>query len=249
VLLWAMIVQSLRDRIAGSAAGMLWLAVYPLLFLGMYTLVFVVILQVRVPELNSSTYVLSIFCALVPFLAFAESFASGTVSLSSSGSIVKNKLFPVELVPVKEVIAGHTYMAFGLIMMLVVAIVFDGIHLTQVLLPVFYVLQIAMTIGLVWITSTVNVFFRDVGKIAPILVLFLMLVSPIAYTSEMVPPNMAPFLMINPLVVFINIYRKILLDGTIPLWEVAIAIALSVALYTLGYHLLSRLKPMVSDYV
>lgn len=249
ILLWAMVTQSIRDRIAGSIAGLFWLAIYPLLFLGMYTTVFVFILGVRVPDLKPSTYVLSMFCGLVPFLAFAESFGSGTLSLSSSGSIARNKLFPLELVPMKEVIAGHAYMAFGLTMMLVVAVASEGFYLTQLLLPFVYACQTAMTVGLIWITSTANVFFRDIGKVAPIIVLFLMLVSPIAYTSDMVPARLAPLMMINPLVSFINLYRGILLDGTVPLVDLAVALTLTVVLYSVGFYFLSRLKTMVADYV
>ena len=241
--------QGLRQRTAGRVLGSIWLVAYPLLFLAMYTLVFVHILEVRLPDLATSDYVLTIFCGLVPFLAFAESLGTGTQSVTASSGLIRNTLFPIELVPVKEVLVGHVSMGIGLGMVWLSVIAFGHIHWTHLWLPVVYILQMVMTAGIVWILATLNVFFRDLSNIIPIIVLFLMLVSPIAYTTDMVPPDVLPFLLLNPLTGFMDVYRGLLLEGTVPWLQFSIIATLSLVLFWLGYRTVSRLSHMFIDYV
>jgi lipopolysaccharide transport system permease protein len=248
-VLWAMVVQSLRDRLAGSVFGVLFLVVYPLIFLGVYSLVFIHILKVRVPNLDPEAYAVAIFCGLVPFLAFAEAFAAGTASTVSNAGLVRNMVFPYELAPLKDVLTSHIALSVGMAMIFAAALVKGGFAPTQLLLPVVYALQIVFTVGLVWITSTVNVFFRDMSKLVPIVVLFLMMVSPIGYTEDMVSPDLRAWLSLNPLAWFIFAYRDLLLDHQVPWGSLAGIAAASTALYLFGYAVMSRLRPIVYDYV
>lgn len=249
VVLWAMVVQSLRDRLAGSVFGVLFLAVYPLIFLGVYSLVFIHVLKVRVPNLDPESYAVAIFCGLVPFLAFAEAFAAGTGSTVSNASLVRNVVFPYELAPLKDVLTSHIALSVGMAMILLAAIWRGGPAPSQLLLPVLYALQVVFTVGLVWITSTVNVFFRDMSKIVPIVVLFLMMISPIGYTKDMVSPDLQTWLSLNPLAWFIFAYRDLLLDGRVPWASLAGIGGASAVVYLFGYFVMSRLRPLVYDYV
>jgi lipopolysaccharide transport system permease protein len=223
--------------------------VYPLIFLAMYALGFVAVLRVRVPNLGTPAYVLAIFCGLVPFLAFTEGFAGAAASIVANPGLVRNTLFPIELIPLREVVVGHVAMGIGMAMVGAAAVAQSGPRWSQLLVPPLFVLQIMMTAGFGWIAATLNVFFRDVGRLVPILTLFLMLVSPIGYTADMVPAGLRPWLGINPLAALIDAYRSLLLAGTVPGAEIARIAVLAVAVMLAGYHLLVRLKSMFSDYV
>jgi len=248
-VLAAAVQQGLRDRTVGSTVGVVWLLIYPLIFLAMYAVVFVHVLRVRVPNLETSTYILVIFCGLVPFLAFTEGFSAATTSIVSNSSLVRNTLFPIELIPFREVIVGHVSMGFGMAMVYIAVLFEAGPHWSQLLFPIIYVLQITMTAGLGWIAATLNVFFRDVGKLVPILTLFLMLVSPIGYTPDMVPAGLRPWLAINPLAALMDEYRTVLIGGPVPAGEVVKTAVLAVVAMLIGYHLVTRLKSLFSDFV
>jgi lipopolysaccharide transport system permease protein len=248
-ILFATVRQGLRQRTAGRVLGTLWLLLYPLLFLAMYSAVFVHILQVRMPDLATSDYVITIFCGLVPFLAFADALGTGTQSIVGSAGLVRNTLFPIELVPAKEVLVSHLSMGIGLLLVWLSVLFFGHVHWTHLLVPVAYLLQITMTLGLVWIVATLNVFFKDLSNVVPILVLFLMLISPIAYTADMVPARLKPLLMVNPLALFMDLYRNLLLHGVIPWGELALAVVVSFALFWIGFRTVSRLSHMFIDYV
>lgn len=103
-ILYATVLQGLKKRTSGNALGALWLLLYPLLFLSMYSLVFVQILQVRIPGLGTMDYILVVFSGLVPFLAFAEAFGTGTTSVVANRDLLMNTLFPIELVVAREVL-------------------------------------------------------------------------------------------------------------------------------------------------
>lgn len=245
----ALVRQSLRDRVAGSAFGFFFLALYPLLFLGVYTFVFVHVLQVRVPDLSPEAYTLAIFCGLVPFLAFAEALTVGSGSIVSNATMVRNLMFPYEILPVRDVVASYVAMAPGFMMVLAAALWKQGPHLSQLLVPIVVVLQIMFSIGLVWLLATLNVFMRDIQKLLPILVLMLMMISPIAYTRDMLPAGLATLALFNPLAGFIFLYRDMLFEGTVSVLTLSIMSVISLAVFFIGFYVIRRLRPLVFDFV
>nr|VFK39497.1 MAG: lipopolysaccharide transport system permease protein [Candidatus Kentron sp. SD]VFK44523.1 MAG: lipopolysaccharide transport system permease protein [Candidatus Kentron sp. SD] len=248
-LIKATVFQAMRTRMVGNTLGLAWLALYPLLFLGMYASVFVVLLGVRMPGVGTIDYVLAIFCGLVPFLAFAEAFGTGTVSIVANRGLLRNTLFPIELVVARDVIVGHVSMAIGFVIVWIFAIYQGHFYWTHLLVPIIFVFQIVMVLGIVWITSSLTVFFRDLQQATPILVLFLMLVSPIAYVDSMVPEQMKPILLFNPLAWLMGLYRACLLEGEFPPIDFLVFATFSLVALMMGYRLVSRLKPLFSDYV
>jgi lipopolysaccharide transport system permease protein len=249
VILWAMVGRSLRERVSGSVFGFVFLLLYPLLFLGVYSVVFIAILKIRIPEFSPESYSTMIFCGLVPFLAFSEAFSLGTASAVTNAALIRNIVFPYELIPLKDVAASYLAMSVGMLLIWAAAIATSGFAATQLLLPVIYMMQAAFTAGLVWVTATVNVFFRDLSKIMPIILLLLMVLSPIGYTESMVPSGLLPWLSLNPLAAFIFTYRHILIDHVIPYDTIARLLAATVLLFCFGFLFMHRLRPMVADHV
>ncbi|WP_176540696.1 ABC transporter permease [Bradyrhizobium septentrionale] len=75
------------------------------------------------------------------------------------------------------------------------------------------------TVGLIWVLSIFNIFFRDIANLVSPLLLFLMLVSPIGYTDDMIPSRMMPIMVVNPLYYMISIYRDLIHFDRIPVGE------------------------------
>lgn len=242
-------IHDLRQRYQASTFGLLWTFLFPLIFLGLYSLVFTLILQVRVPEKSSFEYTLIIFSGLIPFLGFTEALSSGVGSLIENRSFLKGAIFPVELIAVKTVIVSSVTMVVGLCILILILGVRGELHLSIVALPFAIAIQWLFSIGLVWALSILNVFFRDLGNLVSPLILFLMLVSPIGYTKDMVPDSMMPILAVNPLYYMISIYRDVIHHGVIP-WEYGFLFgSFSLLLFVAGFHLISRLKTLAADYV
>lgn len=248
-LLFETVLLALKARFVGNALGAAWVILYPGIFLALYATVMIQILGVRTPGLSTSNYVLVIFSGLVPFLAFSESLGVGTAAIVANRSLLRNTLFPIELVVMRDVLVGHVTMGIGMLLVCVAAWYNGHLHGTQLLLPLVYGLQIVMALGLVWLTATLNVFFRDLQQTIPIIVLMLMMVSPIAYTPEMVPAGLKFLTVVNPLAWLMDVYRGCLIFGEVPWDKLFLLMVFSAAIFSLGLRVITRLKPVFVDYV
>jgi lipopolysaccharide transport system permease protein len=228
---------------------MAWTLIYPLLFLGLYAAIYLMIFQVRLPNYSTFEYILIVFSGLIPFLGFAESLGTGVGSVQANKNLIKNTMFPIELIPVKAVLSSCVTMTVGLGLLLVVLWLSGTILPSQFLVPVIFILQLVFMIGFIWILSALNIFFQDLAQITGVLILFLMLVSPIAYTKEMIPPALMPLMYPNPLYYMIMLYRGVLVIGEFPMDLFGIYLIISIGTFFLGYYVFSRLMPLFADYV
>ena len=125
-MLWATTLADIQSRYAGSVLGMFWLVIYPILMLTAYSVVYVFIFQVRLEQITTPQYVMLIFSGLIPFLGFSEGLGNSVISVTSNASLVKNTLYPIELIPVKAVLFSQCTEVVGLIV-LTVAVAVTGL--------------------------------------------------------------------------------------------------------------------------
>lgn len=249
-LLWSTVLADLKGKVAGSALGILWLLLYPVLFLGAYAVIYLFVFRIRFDAGTPAEYILMIFCGLIPFLASADAISTSTVSVTGNPSLVKNTMYPIDLVPAKASLVSQNVLAVGLVMIMV-ALVFFG-RLTIFFPGVFIVwaFQIIFLIGLGWILAAANVIFRDLQQVIGLVVLILMMISPIAYTIDMIPPSLQTILSLNPLYYFIISYQELAFFGRMPPTEVYLPmIVISVLTFVVGAWFFGRLKPAFSDHV
>lgn len=249
LLLWNTTRADIRGKYAGTVLGMAWMALYPLLFLALYAVVYIMIFRVRFGEFRPMEYVMVIFAGLVPFLNFAEVLGVGVPSVTSNASLIKNTMFPIELIPVKSVLFCLPTLAVSLVLLETALVLAGHAGWLQLLCLVVVLLQTVYCIGLVWILSAMNVFMKDLAQIVPVVTLFLMLVSPIAYTTDMVPENLRTFMYFNPLYYMIDMYRMSMLGDLCPFSWTSFGAFTVLALVTfwIGFWLFSRLKQVFAD--
>ncbi len=248
-VLWATTLSDVKSRYAGTVFGILWALIYPVIFLGLYAVVYIMIFKIRLGELTTVDYVLVIFSGLIPFLGFAEALSAGVSSVVNNKNLIKNTLFPIELIPVKAVLSSAVTMLVGLLILLAILWSKGEIHVTQLAIPLILFLQLIFTIGLIWWLSALNVLFQDIGQMIAVVILLLMLVSPIAYTADMIPPELMPLMYPNPLYYMIMLYREVIIFGSIPYDLLLMFITISLLMFVSGFYFFTRLKPVFSDYV
>lgn len=240
----------LRGKYAGSALGLVWAALYPVLFLGVYAAVFILIFQIKYERLDAPEAVLLIFCGLIPFLAFAEALGAGTPSVAANASLVKNTLFPIELVPVRTVLATQASQVAGMTMLLIGIAIVGRLGWTALFVPVVWACQVMFTIGIVWMFSAANVFAKDLQYTVAVLNLLLMLVSPIAWTEDMLPESLQPIAGLNPLYYVIVGYQDALIRQQVPGPHILIGLAvIGPGAMLLGWFVFRRLKRVFADHV
>lgn len=248
-IIYTTTIHDLKSKNAGSILGYTWLFLYPVLFLGLYAVVYLLIFKIRLNIMSPYEYVLLIFCGLIPFLSFAESLGRGVGTVTSNSNLIKNTLFPIEFIVVNIVLSSQIILIVGFSILTIIMIYLDKIGLNYLFLIYIFILQLLFTIGLVWILSAINVFFKDLGQIIGIIVLMLMMISPIAYTQDMIPESMKICLYFNPLYYMIILYQKVFMYNQVDYKLLSIFTIISLIHFIGGYYVFTKLKGIFNDYI
>ena len=249
-ILFSTTLSEIRKKYAGSALGAVWAFLYPLLFLGVYALIYAFVLGVSYPNLTTAEYILVIFCGLIPFLGFSEAINTGTQSVTANSGLIKNTMFPIDLIPVRTVFCAQLTHGAGIIILLVALLVMRKWTIMTPIIMIIWLFQIMMEVGVVWILSSINVVMKDLQNVISIIVIMLMMISPIAYPVSAVPENLRVFMVINPIYSFIIASQEVLLHGDMP--EVSVWLGMFIwgpCLFLLGYQFFIKMKRVFVDNV
>ena len=242
--------NDIRARYAGSALGMAWTALFPLVFLSVYALVTLVIAKMKPAGMSPLDYMGLVFCGLIPFIGFTEALVVGTSSVTGNASLIKNTLFPIELIPVKSVLTSQCTQVVGTGILLLTLAAMQSLSWWALLLPLVWLTQIFFTIGIVWILSSLNVYFRDLQNVIALVPLILQVISPIAWSAEMIPVNMRKYMGLNPLYYLITCYQDCLKFGRMPRDHALYIMLILAAVFFLGGHwFFRRMKLVFADNV
>ncbi len=244
------VIQELRQRYAGSVLGLAWAVLYPLLLLGFYTTVYAFIFRVRPATMNEMSYVVLVLSGLVPLLAFIESMNASAGSLSANRHILLNTVFPAELIPLRTVIATQMPSLSGLAMTLLAATAMGRTSFASLLvIPVLWLLLVMFVAGIAWILSLVTLVLRDIQQALGIVGMTLMVLSPAAYTPEMVPHALKAVIYLNPLSYFVLSFQSVICYGKFPeIWHLAMVAILGIGTYVGGFFFFQRAKFVFFDH-
>lgn len=250
-LIWEMTKREISDRYAGQVFGALWAIGHPLVLMCIYVFVFGFVFKVRVSEgggapLDYTTYLLS---GLIPWMAFQESMNKGSTVIVSNANLVKQVVFPTEILPVKVVIASFlTQLIFTVLLIAYVIVTHGALSFSYALIPVLFFFQILAMIGVSYILSAIGVYFRDIKDFVQIFCTAGMYVMPIFYLPEMVPRLFRPVLYFNPFSYLIWCAQDIFYFGAIKHpWSWIIFCAGSAVIFYAGYRIFRKLKVMFGN--
>lgn len=244
------VIHDVRQRYAGSVFGLAWAVLFPLLQLGIYAGLYSFIFKVRPSGLTETGYVVLVFSGLVPLMAFNEAITASTASLSANKSLLLNTVFPAELIPLRAALAAHAPSLTALFITLIAGFASGHAGWQAILLvPVFWVLLIMFAMGIGWSLSLLSLVARDIQHGMGLILMTLFILSPFAYTPEMVPAAMKPLIYLNPLSYFVLTFQQLICYGTWPEPPVAAgAILLALGSFFAGFTVFQRAKHVFFDY-
>jgi lipopolysaccharide transport system permease protein len=250
-LTWAMTQRELNDRYAGQVLGTLWAIGHPILLMGLYVFIFGYIFPSRMnlgDEMPRS-FVTYILAGIIPWLTFADSMSKGTSVIVGNMNLVKQVVFPLEVLPVKGVLASFVsqLVATGFLLLYMVA-VDHQLPLTVLMLPCLFFLQLLAMIGTSYLFSSVGVYFRDLKDVVQVFTTAGLFLAPIIYLPTWVDNIWSPFavvLYLNPFSHLVWCYQDVFYFGRFEhpaSW--GIFVILSIVLFYGGYRVFRKLKPM-----
>lgn len=249
VILYRTTCSEIRTLYAGSLLGSSWIVLGQLLMLCIYGVTYVYIFKVKPAELDVQEYVLYVFCGLVSFLPFSGAITSGTLSLVSNRAVLMNTVFPAELIPFRSVLVASVGLPVGVCLLCFIDLL-SGTLTWVALVAVFAILmQILFVSGITWVLSLVALVFRDLQHMIYYGVTMLMVITPIAYTPDMVPAKLKLLMWFNPASYFvITLQHVIILNEPPPIHILLLMTVISISVFSLGYLLCRRAKSAFYDY-
>lgn len=244
------VAQDVRQRYVGSMLGVAWVLIFPIVQLGIYAGLYTYIFRVRPMGLSELEYVVLVFSGLAPLMAFSEVLAASTSSLTANKSLLLNTVFPADLIPVRVALSAQVTSLVALVATLAAGFVFGrSSWLGIFLVPIFWVLLLMFAIGIGWIFSLVALVARDIQHALGLITMLLFVLSPFAYTPEMVPEALRPLIYLNPLSYFVLVFQQLICYGTWPDIVPAVgAVALGLGMFLLGFSVFQRVKYVFFDY-
>ncbi|TLS76045.1 hypothetical protein FE236_07890 [Mariprofundus erugo] len=245
------VLHDVRQRYVGSVFGIAWAALFPLLQLGVYAGLYTFIFKVRPSGFEQSQYVILVFSGLVPLMAFNEAVTSATGSLTANKNLLMNTVFPAELIPLRAALAAQVPGLFGLTITMVAGFLFGYTGWQAiVLVPLFWLLLFMFAMGVGWLLSLLSLVARDIQYGMGIVLMMLMVLSPFAYTPEMVPSALKAIIYFNPMSYFVLCFQQAICYGHMPdLINVLGCLILASTSFFVGFALFQRAKRMFFDYV
>lgn len=238
-MMYNLVRKDLRTRYKGSFLGFLWTFVNPLLQLIIYTIVFSTIMRINVDK-----FYIYLFVALIPWIFFTSSIQGSATSILVGKDLIKKIYFPRLIMPISVVNAAFMNMIFSMVIV-ILALIISGIGISWYicLLPVIMLLEYLFALGLSFIFSALNVFFRDLEHILGIITMGWFYLTPIVYTVDMIPNQYLGIFYLNPMTSIIMAYRDILYYKQMPHFYILGQILIwSIVFIVIGYLVFQKLQ-------
>lgn len=247
----SMVKRDVVGRYKGSALGILWSIFHPIFMLIVYTFVFSVVFKAKwSPDSESKTeFALVLFAGLLVFNLFAECINRAPVTITSNVNYVKKVIFPIEVLPWVNLGSAFFHAMISLIVWFFFYLFAVGVpHITILLIPIVLLPLAMFTLGMSWFLASLGVYLRDVGQVVGLFVTILMFLSPIFYPASALPEKYQVIFRLNPVAVYIEEVRGLLIWGQLPeLQMYIISFFISTVVFIAGFAWFQKTRNGFSD--
>ena len=241
--------RDLQAKYRGSALGVLWTIVNPIMLMGVYLLVFGVVWKTRFT--TGGHYPLFLLSGLAIWTFVAAALQSATRSMLDNANLIRKIRFPRQLVPL-SVVGAHlvSFAAMLAILLVINAIVLPRARATELLAIPLAVLVVGLVSGIALAAASLNVLFRDIEFIVSALLVPWFFLTPIIYPLSSIAAHRHVVEVIhwaNPLSPAVQAVRAPLFLGQMPFWGDALYLVVSCAVaLALGAFVFTRVDDQIA---
>jgi len=230
--------------------GIAWALLRPFLTMLVFTFVFGKL--ARLPSDGAAPYPILVFAAVLPWQFFASSLAEASNSLIDNANLISKVYFPRLIVPTSAVIVSFVdFLLSGMILLGLMAW-YNFLPSWRILtLPLFILMAFATSMGGGLWLSALNVQFRDFRYIVPFIIQFGLYISPVGFSSNIVPEKWRWLYSLNPMVGVIDGFRWAIIGGDAGIYwpGFLLSLALVVLLLVSGIWYFRRLEKNFADII
>ena len=249
-LIWNLSKNYFKTKYAGSYLGIFWAFVNPIITILIYWIVFEFGLKAT-SQINDTPFILWFVAGIVPWFFFSDSIVNATNSFVEYSYLVKKVVFKISVLPIVKIISAMFIHLVFLGFILCIYIIYDRTPNIYTIQLIYYSLCISLlSLGIAYATSSILLFFKDLGQIVSIFIQIGMWMTPIMWSYTIVPKKLQWIVKLNPMFYIVEGYRETLIEGvwfwqnleqTVYFWVVTLI------LFYVGAVIFKKLKPHFSD--
>jgi len=247
LLTWT--IREFRIRYSQSVLGLAWAILQPLLLMLISTVVFSVFLRVQPPQ--GVPYPVFVYTALLPWSFFANALTTAIPIIVANFNLVSKIYFPREILPLAMILVALADFVISAMVLVLLLIYYQmPVGPTVLILPLLIVIQLVLTIGLALVASALNVYYRDIRFVVPLILQTWLYLTPVFYPLETVPEKFRPLILLNPMATLIQSYRDIILYHQPPDWRfLAITTIISCLIFVFSYSYFKQAERQFADII
>jgi len=245
ILAW----RDFKVRYKQTVIGVAWSVLRPLLTMAVIVVVFSKI--AKMPSEGSAPYAIMSLAGLLPWQFFSNALSESSNSLISNTNLFTKVYFPRILIPASSIVLGFVDFLITFVLLLLIMIPYHFVpSLNMVFLPFFFILTFFASFGAGILMSTLNLKYRDFRYIVPFVVQFGMYISPVAFSSSVIPEKYQLLYSLNPLVGIIDGFRWCIIGGdvTLNIQSLAISVVVTAFFSFVGIQYFRKTEKMLADY-
>ncbi len=243
--------RDLKVRYKQTVVGVLWAVLRPFLTMVVFTVVFGKLAKME-PEGNVP-YAIMVFAAMLPWQFFSNALSEASNSLIGNANLLSKVYFPRLIVPASSVITSFVDFLISFGLLIVLMFYYQYVPSWRIVfLPIYIFLSFLAAFGLGLYLTALNVKYRDFRYIIPFIVQFGLYISPVGFSSSVIPEQWKPLYYLNPMVTIIDGFRWCIIrdSPTDPLSIYAFfSIAMSVVIMYLAIRKFRRMEKTFADLI
>lgn len=223
ILAW----RDVAVRYKQTVVGMLWAVVRPFLTMVIFTIIFNRL--AKLPSESAAPYPVMVFAGMLPWFLFSTILGEASNSLIGNANLVGKIYFPRIIIPTASAVVALVDFAINFALLFVMMLWYGFAPTWRIfLLPVFVALAVLASLGPAFLITALNVKYRDFRYIIPFIVQFGLYISPVGFSSAIVPDRWRLWYSLNPVVGVIDGFRWCILGGSSPLYLPGFMLSLGV---------------------
>lgn len=246
ILAW----RDISVRYKQTVIGVAWAVIRPFATMVVFTIVFGRL--AKLPSDNSAPYAVMVFAGMLPWFLFSTILSDASNSLVTNSNLVSKVYFPRIIIPASSAVVALVDFAINLVMLAGLMLWFGFTPSWHIMfLPAIAVIALITSLGPSLLITALNVKYRDFRHIVPFLVQFGLYISPVGFSSVVVPEKWRFWYSLNPIVGVIDGFRWCLLGGQSGLYAPGLMASLIVSALFLwmGVAYFRRTERSFADFI
>jgi homopolymeric O-antigen transport system permease protein len=246
VLSWRDITVKYKQTVIGIA----WAVIRPILTMIVFTVIFGKV--AKLPTEGNAPYAIMVYSAMLPWQFFANSVSESSNSLIGNANLITKVYFPRLIIPASTVVTNLVDFFISFIILLALMGYYQyPPTIGFLLLPAFLLVAFLTSFGIGLFLTSLNVKYRDFRYIIPFIVQFGLYVSPVGFSSSIIPEKYRLLYSLNPMVGVIDGFRWAILGGNATIYWPGFLISLSVTAFfvVIGLSLFRKMERSFADII